>query len=92
MCFKANHNHNETVSLSVHNFKTHLAIQEITNNYNQVSTFSAKEPPAQEMTISLTLLTVKPQASRMIKISIQRVQKTEQLILNKYSTMPLPLN
>lgn len=55
MCFKANHNHNETVSLSVYNFKTHLAIQEITNNHNQVSTFSAKEPLAQEMTIHLTL-------------------------------------
>lgn len=55
MCFKADHNQNETVSLSVYNSKTHLATQEITDNYNQVSTFSAKERPAREMTISLTL-------------------------------------
>lgn len=55
MRFKANHNHNETVSLSVYNSKTHLATQAITDNYNQVSTFSAKEPTAQEMKISLTL-------------------------------------
>lgn len=55
MRFKANHNHNETASLSVYNSKTHLAIQKIIDNYNQVSTFSAKEPPAQETTISLTL-------------------------------------
>lgn len=55
MWFWANHNHNETASLSVYNSKTHLATQEITDSYRQVSTFSAKEPPAQEMTISLIL-------------------------------------